>query len=161
MQLSFQTRYWAINETTVSTALRLLSNHDTIPETEPMHPSALVEPSREYSVLSCFGYQAPSFLIPSAPRCKLTDVSPPASLVVRGKNLKAAVDDFRAMRASQQITNNPKSLSSQYHDRGISSQMKGEIWAGLKRACATPVSTEQVSSSTDVRPSGKMHDDFA
>jgi len=143
--------YWAVGASLILSAIALIQDTANISDDVPMHPSALFTTDRVMSVLSAFGFNAFSFMIPTAPRFKLAGGGLPKvkdfSLVFRIVTLRAAVADFHTMANTHEITNNPKTLSTVYQDRKIDGTDKIKVWDALIKLGATKQATKTSTSS--------------
>jgi hypothetical protein len=156
VHLVFPQRFWGINSNSIMKALALVQDSSVaIPLETPMHAHQLFETNRVASVLSAFGYQAPSFLIPSTPVIKLTTSSPaPKTFVIRTVAHQAAVEDLKQVIETKQITNNPTTLSKKHQDRSLNGNDKTVVWQTL----LSLVKAQTVGSNLDA---SKDPDDVA
>lgn len=133
VHLNFGERAWAMNATSLLKLLDLLRDSGVpIDNGVPMHHTSLFNNDRVASALSAFGYQAPTFLIPSCPQLALKSGSDaPKTFVFRAVSLESAVSDWRVVLGSKAITNNPANLSKNHKDRSLSGGEKKNVWMRL------------------------------
>lgn len=133
VHLSFPQKFWGINPFTLNRMFDLLGAIGTeIPHDVPMHPHHIFERDRVASVLSAFGYMAPTFLIPSSPSIGLVrSASAPHCFAVRTVALNSAITDMHSVLKTKKITNNPANLSKAHQDRSYNGADKTNIWKGL------------------------------
>jgi hypothetical protein len=125
----------------------LKNTAERIPDDLPMHPAYLFNSERVASVLSSFGYQAPSPRLPSCPKVKLArGGDPPKNLVFRLVAVESAVSDWLLTIKSKEITNNPATLSKAFKDRQFNGGDKKMIWASL----VDLVNAEAVAAGLDI-----------
>jgi len=137
--LTFPQKYWPVNSTTILKFLELVLTplEAAIDDDIPLHPTQLFYVKRAHSLLSAFGFSAPSFTIPntSVHILKSSLQSPvPSTFCVRSTSLSTAIIDFDTMVSNQSIRNNPTNLSRTHQDFSIKDQ-KIEIWASLVKVC--------------------------
>lgn len=144
--LNFPVKYWALNSTTIGSAVDLISDAGkAIPNDVPLHPLFLFDNDRVATVLSAFGYSAPSFMIPSCPSIVLKGTSAPKTFVYRTVEVVTAIADWKVVMKSKAITNNPASLSKIHRDRSLNGTEKMAVWSKL---CG--MVNAQAVASTDV-----------
>lgn len=133
--LCYSNKYWSTNKTNIEKALYMIASYEDTNEINadvPMHPSAIFSDDLIESVLSAFGHQAPSFLIPNGRQLDLKSGSePPKSFLVRTISLKQAVHDMNYIIEEGTITNNNSQLSSKHQDKSLNGQDKREVWDQL------------------------------
>lgn len=163
-QLNFPQKWWPINASTIRKALLLLEHHTEPDDDVAMHPSALFSRDHTTSVLSAFGYHAPTFSIPSAPTLNVrTADSAPKTLAVRQIDLGTAVQDFNSLVETGKIRNNPATLSKRYHDRTFTGSDKKAIWGSLIAVATGTGATSSVKEGTthvEQHDDGGVEDDF-
>jgi len=130
--LNFPVKYWALNSTTIGRAISLISDAGkAISDDVPLHPLFLFDSDRIATVLSAFGYSAPSFMIPSCPSVALKGTSAPKTFVYRTVEIGTAISDWKVVLKSKAITNNPSNLSKIHKDRSLNGGEKVDIWSKL------------------------------
>jgi len=130
--LTFPQRCWAINPDMVQTALNHLANNTHPSDDVPMHHSVLFSTDIESSVLSAFGFLAPSFLIPNRTTFPLgSGKDIPKTFAYRQIALSEAIRDFQNIRRTKFITNNPDHLVKSLNERAIPNQNKTKVWNAL------------------------------
>jgi len=109
--LNFSNKQWDFSKERITECLHLLSNPlINIPSDTPMHYSALFSHDRDLLVLSAFGPNAPTFVMPNCRVFSLTnrihdkDIS---KICVRLVSLTEAVHDIKHIRTSKSFSNNP------------------------------------------------------
>lgn len=132
-RLNFPHKFWAVNATTIIKALDLIRDRSLdIDDVVPLHPSMIFTTDRIELVLSAFGFQAPSFNIPSTPEIKLQKGQPaPTTFAVRIVDLSIAISDMKKVIDTKTIHNNPKALSSRYQDRSLGGVEKEMVYGAL------------------------------
>lgn len=134
-RLCFPNKYWSGKQRYVKMALDMIrhwSCAEDIDEDIPMHPSMLFSRKMEEVVLSAFGHQAPSFMIPNGRRVDLVEGSePPMHLLMRMVGLNEAVLDMEYMLENGSVTNNNSNLSAKHKDSAFNGADKREVWERL------------------------------
>jgi hypothetical protein len=134
-RLCFPNKYWSSKQRYVKMALDMILRWDTpeaIDDDVPMHPSMLFSQKMLEVVLSAFGHQAPSFMIPNGRLLNLEEGSePPMHLLVRMVGLKEAVLDMEYVLENAAITNNNSNLSAKHKDSAFNGVDKKEVWDKL------------------------------
>lgn len=154
--LSYPSRYWSTATVNVKIMLDFLVNTEkAIPVDTPMHPKYLFSVDHMELVLSAFGHQAPTFMIPNGTRCDLQNVNPPSNFHVRTITVENAVLDMTYCMENGYITNNMHNLSHKHRDNPLRSLEKMEVWVMLKQMYSrkqsersTVVTTEPEVSTT-------------
>nr|WNA22198.1 MAG: hypothetical protein [Downy mildew lesion associated ambivirus 3] len=133
VHLNFDNRYLSINSNTLVQAMDLLKDtSQPIANDYPMHPDQIFENDRVASVLSAFGYFAPTLLIPSCTSIKLVDGSePPKTFACRTVTLSSAIADWKLVLRDKVIHNNPTNLSKSFKDRSFTGADKKRVWMSL------------------------------
>lgn len=132
--LCYSNKYWSTAATNVSHALDLLSDPESeIPDDVPMHPKYMFSDNRVEQVMSAFGHQAPTFMIPNGKRCELADKEPPKNFHVRTLATDMAIADMKYVMENGYITNNLQNLSSKHRDAPLKGTDKTDMWAKLGR----------------------------
>lgn len=145
--LSYPGRYWSSSVVNVKAALGYLQSTDEIPNDVPMHPKYMFTTDRVESVMSAFGHQAPTFMIPNGRRYNLDNREPPQNFHVRTVGIDSAVTDMKYVMQHGLITNNPGNLASKHRDTPLKAQDKMEVWTLLKSVYDTG---NQKPAATDV-----------
>jgi len=152
-RLCYENRYWSCQTGFVKEAFNLydlLDEGETIPKDVPMHPSMLFSTDKDEMVLSAFGYQAPTFLIPNGRLIKLDsrmrDEDIPSSFYMRPIELSKAVSDMKYVREQKSITNNNTSLASKHREIPIRGEDKKAIFKMLVSEVA--IQPEQATSES-------------
>lgn len=133
-RLCYDNRYWGCQTIFIKRMFRLytlLKQEEVIPFDTPMHPSMLFSTDPDELVLSAFGYQAPTFLIPNGKRLPLKEKNNddlPTSFHTRMVELAKAVSDMKYIRGDGYITNDNRVLSTKHRDLTIKGADKKEIW---------------------------------
>lgn len=133
-KLCYTNKYWSSVHRYVCQMLDLLTNWDSegVDADIPMHPSKIFSTNREEVVLSAFGHQAPTFLIPNGQNIALQeDRNPPKHFHVRMVELNKAIVDMRYVIENRTITNNNSNLSSKHKDSSLSGEPKKMVWNKL------------------------------
>lgn len=131
-QLSYSTRYWSTSIANIHRALSFLPNPELeIPNDVPMHPKFVFSMDRVEQVMSAFGHQAPTFMIPGGKKCAFSDKDPPKNFHVRTISVEAAVTDMKYLVEHGYITNNLNNLSKGYKDTSINGPNKVNVWKAL------------------------------
>jgi len=134
-KLCYSNKYWSSVQRYVCKMLDLLNNWDKpegIDADIPMHPSKIFSSDREEVVLSAFGHQAPTFLIPNGQNIALvSDKTPPKQFHVRMVELNRAIADMKYVRENGTITNNNSNLSSKHKDSSLNGDSKKAVWDKL------------------------------
>jgi len=149
--LCYRGKYWSTSPYNVNKALPYLVDTTlNIPEDVPLHPSYIFSCDRVELVLSAFGHQGPTFMIPNGAKCNLTGDKPPVTFVVRTIALTAAIADMRSMMELGYITNNMNNLSRVHQDVAVKPPMKTLVWKQLIDVYETAKKTQ-----TDSKPAAK------
>jgi len=131
--LSFRAKYKSTNPTNIVWMLEhLLDPERHIESDVPMHPSFLFSTNRVELVLSAFGHQAPTFMIPNGAVCGLVGDTPPRNLHVRTVGTSSAILDMKYIVEKGQITNNMSNLSSKHIDQSLNGRNKVAVWNLLR-----------------------------
>lgn len=134
-RLCFPNKYWSSKQRYVKMALDMIlrwSSPEDIDVDIPMHPSMMFSTKATEVVLSAFGHQAPSFMIPNGKHIELKEgTDPPMHLLVRMVGLKEAVLDMEYMLENAAITNNNSNLSAKHKDSAYNGVDKKEVWTKL------------------------------
>lgn len=144
-RLTFPQRYWAVNSTTLVKVMDLIRDQ-TLPidNDAPLHPSLLFSRDRVELVIGVFGYQAPSFMIPSCPEVRLAKGGAlPRTFCVRVVDLGVAITDWKTMIRNKAIRNNPQTLSSRYQDRSFGGADKEVVFGALLNMAGVSDAPEQ------------------
>jgi hypothetical protein len=143
--LSFTSdKYWSTNPTFVQKALGyLLKPDEVIPSDVPMHPKYIFTSDRVEEVMSAFGHQAPTFMIPNGAKRSFDDEDPPKNFLVRTTTTEVAIYDMKSMLEIGYITNDVGNLSSKHRDVPLRGAIKDEVWKKLRElhSCSHEVPT--------------------
>jgi len=130
--LCFDTKYWSMTAYYVTRALELIASGNEPGDDVPMHPTVMFTSDRVESILSAFGYTAPSFLIPNGQRIRLGEgTEAPKNLHARPVALQMAVSDMKYVMGESMITNNNSNLSSRHKDVPYKAKSKAMVWDAL------------------------------
>lgn len=159
-KLSFRGRYWSTSAFHIKQMMALLSSDKEIPVDTPMHPDFIFTSDRIESVLSAFGHQAPSLMIPNGKKCDLNSKEPPTNFMARTVATKSAVADMKWILENGSITNNINTLSSNHRDTSLKSNIKTEVWNNLLTAYKNANPNNDSKPAAAPRPiSGKSIED--
>lgn len=166
-RLCYPNKYWSSKQRYVKMALDMIlhwSKPEDIDVSVPMHPSMLFSNKMEEVVLSAFGHQAPSFMIPNGRTINLVEgTDPPVHLLVRMVGLKEAVLDMEYLLENESITNNNSNLSSKHRDSAYNGVDKKEVWdklCGIAKNYSQKPAAEKVGSTTLGNVSGGIEFDW-
>lgn len=145
VHLNFKEKFLGLNAQTI---IKLLNEFENLAEPNdelPLHPNALFSQDAIFVALSAFGYQAPSPMIDSCPKIKVTG-TPPQTLVFRQKPVDLATLDWKKILETKEITNNPRNLSRQNRDRSMTGNDKTTVWGKMVETMSAggKTQTEQV-----------------
>jgi len=131
--LSYPNKYWSTSTHYVHTMLTyILDDKVAIPDDVPMHPNYIFYDSRVKEVMSAFGYEAPSFMIPNGRQIGLDKKDPPENFHVRTLPTATAIGDMMYVLEKGMITNGNKNMSGKHRDLALKSNDKKEVWKTLK-----------------------------
>jgi len=146
--LSFENKYWSTSAYYVQSMLSYLVDEKVaIPDDVPMHPKYIFYSSRIEEVMSAFGYEAPSFLIPNGKQLELSKVEPPKNFHVRTLPIATAIGDMMYVLEKGVITNGNQNLSHKHRDLALKSNDKKEVWKLLKGLYGKSGDTKSTESS--------------
>lgn len=149
--LCYQNKYWSTSPGYIQKSLDYLCNQDDIPNDVPMHPRYLFSRDRVELVMSAFGHQAYTFMIPNGAKCVLENRDePPRNFHVRTIATDSAISDMKYVLEHGYITNNMQSLSSKHRDTPLNGRSKKEIWDKLKEMYE--LCKPQTDEGKDIRP---------
>lgn len=132
--LNFTNKYWSTSASNVHKALILLSDPKAdIPTDVPMFPKYLYSLDRVEQIMSAFGHDAPTFMIPNGRKCEIKEMEePPKNLTIRTVSIDVAITDMKHIVENAYVTNNMSNLSARHRDVPIRSEFKVEIWRMLR-----------------------------
>jgi len=147
VHLNFKEKFLGLNAQTIIKLLGELRDLGEPDDTLPLHHNALMSRDAIFVALSAFGYQAPSPLIDSCPKIKITGDKPPLTFVFRQKPIDIATLDWKKVLETKEITNNPKNLSRQNRDRSIVGNDKVTVWGKMIETMSSggTLTTEKVN----------------
>jgi hypothetical protein len=131
--LCYHNKYWSTSPVFIMKSLEYLQNEVEIPSDVPMYPRYLFSQDRMELVMSAFGHQAYTFMIPNGAKCELESADdPPKNFHVRTIAIESAVLDMRYAMEHGYVTNNMHSLSSKHRDMPLNGSTKKEVWDMLR-----------------------------
>mmetsp|Transcript_9692 Transcript_9692/g.14677 ORF Transcript_9692/g.14677 Transcript_9692/m.14677 type:complete len:608 (+) Transcript_9692:4263-6086(+) len=162
-KLCYSNKYWSSVQRYVCRMLDLLTNWNdgNIDADIPMHPSKIFSTGREEVILSAFGHQAPTFLIPNGQNIELReDRDPPKQFHVRMVELNKAIVDMKYVLENGTITNNNSNLSSKHKDSALNGESKKMVWGKLCELYkqGNPVDADSSEVPTGVAAAGGVLD---
>jgi hypothetical protein len=131
MHLSYPNKYWSTAGQNVKKAMVLLVDDDNIPDDYPMHPTYIFSTDRVGLILSAFGHEGPTFLIPNGKKIELDVAEPPENFTVRTVSTNVAISDMKYMMESGFVTNDVGNLSGKHRDTPLKGQIKKDVWSCL------------------------------
>jgi hypothetical protein len=134
--LCFDNRYWSTSPRYIEKALDLLLEPTRISNDIPMNPKYMFSVDPIECVLSAFGHQSFTFMIPNGSRTELGVGQPPKNFHVRTIAVESAVLDMKYMLENGYVTNNVQNLSSKHRDIPLKGDVKQGIWKALKEVYA-------------------------
>jgi len=135
LHLQFRTRKWAINSRSIITCLELIAGISEFDDDCPIHVSQLFAEDRTALALSCFGFEAPSFIIPNGTNKEITrGGGAPSHVTVRSVALPQAIIDMNTMLKDRYIRFSTPSLSARFKYRQFDATDKTTIWGAVVRA---------------------------
>lgn len=150
--LCFDNKYWSTSVAHVKHMLDYLHDPEKVmPSDAPMYPKYLFTSDRVEEVLSAFGHQAPTFMVPNGAKCDIEKMKDaPNNFHVRTIAVERAVLDMKYVVKEKYVTNNVKTLSSRHRDQSINSSDKKEVWGMLKSLCASNDDTTNEATNREV-----------
>lgn len=139
--LNFNQRRFRINAECLNHLFKLLSGDEQFSEDSPIHPAALFSQDCTELALSCFGFEAPSFL-PDGGTCTAIQGSSPSHIAIRSIPLPRAVLDMKLVRQNKTIAIPITRLSVPYKFRQLNGREKDKVWDMLKEFCETTTEVE-------------------
>jgi hypothetical protein len=160
LNLNFSNRYWSTTVTNVRKMVDLLVKPNVDITTDvPMHPKYLFTSDRVEEVMSAFGHQAPTFMIPNGSKRALGTDDPPKNFLVRTTTVDAAVLDMKFVMENGYITNDVGNLSSKHRDTPLKGPVKSEIWTKLYTLYEGNDSDMKPAADSGVAIGGRQIDD--
>jgi hypothetical protein len=158
-KLCYENVYWSSNATnSIIDALKMLQSGDDIPDNVPMYPTALFTDDRVESVLSAFGWKAPTFLIPNGTTMKIggRDNVAPRNLFARSVELNRAVTDMKYVMENLTVTNNNNNLSQKHKDKAFHGKAKEDVWTQLGKFRTEDDDAKTAATSKPGQPEGNV-----
>lgn len=134
--LNFDQRRFRINAESLNTLFKLLTGDKEFSNDTPIHPAALFSQDRTELALSCFGFEAPSFLPDGGTSTSIQGVAP-SHLAIRTVPLPKAVLDMKLVRQAKTINVPVTRLSVPYKFRQLNGRERDKVWELLKEFCET------------------------
>jgi len=148
--ITFTERFWPLTHGCIAKAVSTIFSSDEVDEGWPLYvPAKLIyNTGRPTSVLGVFGPMAPSFLdqrgidipIPEPGAEDKADIVDQATgkrmmevVLVSGKKLENAVDDFDNVVKKRRIRQNPGERAAGFRTIKFQGKARDEIWAALKK----------------------------
>lgn len=149
--LQFQASRFKIHASSFDKLFSLISGESQFDDSSPINATALFSTDDIELALSCFGYEAPSFLIDNGTPVKLVrGAKIPPHISIKQVPLQRAVLDLKSLRVSREIRYAQPRLSTAYKYRQFSSGAeKGKLWDLLTKF----VEVENLPFVEDVTPS--------
>lgn len=143
--LRFFRPVWAVNSKTILDAFTLLEDPSLDISHLPIDATAIGR-SREELIFSAFGVMAPTFLLRNQPEVKLDLRDPPTTLAVTRVSYSQAALDFKTIKTTRIIHNNPKMVSGRHVFKSFDRQAKKDLWRGLSAlSVLTPFQAEDTT----------------
>lgn len=133
INLRFEATRFKIHVESFEKLFNLISGKIEFDETCPINPFSLFSDDRIELALSCFGFEAPSFLIDNGTIAKVSStLRAPPHISVKQVPIPRAVIDLKSVRASKEIRYAAPRLSAAFKYRQFSSSAEKEkIWGFL------------------------------
>lgn len=158
--LSFPNKYWSTSAKNVDKMMRLLADPELpIDDDVPMHPKSMFSSDRTELVMSAFGHQAPSFLIPNCTKISLASKTPPDQFCYSTIATEMAVADMKFCLEGGSITNNPKGMSNVHKYQPLKGKDKIDIWNMLSGMYKS--GTEGTTTKSNIKGGPSVGKDIA